>query len=133
MPGHVPGTLLPDDRESAPPLPWPCATSARSAASANGTPPTTARSTGSGAAVSKPSGEATGPGRELGRPGPPPIVADGDLADLVEGLDPDRPAAGQLRARLGVSVPTAYKVLSRARRLGLIEQRGRNLYPARSH
>ena len=67
------------------------------------------------------------------RPGPPPIVADGDLADLVEGLDPDRPAAGQLRARLGVSVPTTYKVLSRARRLGLIEQRGRNLYPARSH
>ena len=34
--------------------------------------------------------------------------------------------------RLGVSVPTAYKVLGRARRLGLIEQRGRNLYPARS-
>lgn len=67
------------------------------------------------------------------RPGPQPVVADGDLADLVEGLDPDRPAAGQLRARLGVSVPTAYKVLSRARRLGLIEQRGRNLYPARSH
>lgn len=68
---------------------------------------------------------------ERARPGPPPIVADGDLAELVESLDPDRPAAGQLRARLGVSVPTAYKVLGRARRLGLVEQRGRNLYPAR--
>lgn len=64
------------------------------------------------------------------RPGPPPVVADGDLAELVESLDPDRTAAGQLRARLGVSVPAAYKVLSRARRLGLVEQRGRNLYPA---
>ena len=31
-----------------------------------------------------------------------------------------------------MSVPTAYKVLSRARRLGLVEQRGRNLYPARA-
>lgn len=66
------------------------------------------------------------------RPGPPPMVADEDLAELVDALDPNQPAAGQLRARLGVSVPTAYKVLGRARRLGLIEQRGRNLYPARS-
>jgi WhiB family transcriptional regulator, redox-sensing transcriptional regulator len=63
------------------------------------------------------------------RPGPPPLVADRDLAELVESLDPDRPAASQLRARLRVSVPTAYKVLGRARRLGLIEQRGRYLYP----
>ena len=70
------------------------------------------------------------PGRS--RPGPPPLVADDDLAELVEHLDPALPAAGQLRTRLGVSVPTAYKVLGRARRLGLIEQRGRNLYPARS-
>lgn len=66
------------------------------------------------------------------RPGPPPVVADDQLVELVDDLDPTRPAAGQLRARLGVSVPTAYKVLGRARRLGLIEQRGRNLYPARS-
>lgn len=66
------------------------------------------------------------------RPGPPPVVADDALVELVDDLDPTRPAAGQLRAKLGVSVPTAYKVLSRARRLGLIEQRGRNLYPARS-
>lgn len=69
--------------------------------------------------------------RDARRPGPPPLVADDDLAELVDHLDPTRPAAQQLQARLGVSVPAAYKVLNRARRLGLIEQRGRNLYAVR--
>ena len=64
------------------------------------------------------------------RHGPPPALSDDDLIDLVWHLDPKQPAADQIRRRLGVSIPTAYKYLHRAKRLGAIEQRGRHLYPA---
>jgi WhiB family redox-sensing transcriptional regulator len=68
----------------------------------------------------------------LGRrsPGPPPALDDDHLIDLVRSLDPDEPAAPQLLDRLRVSVPTAYKYLHRARRLGVVERRGRHIYPS---
>jgi WhiB family redox-sensing transcriptional regulator len=65
------------------------------------------------------------------RRGPASPLTDDDLLDLVWHLDPKQPAADQIRRRLGVSIPTAYKYLHRAVRLGAIEQRGRHLYPAR--
>ena len=62
--------------------------------------------------------------------GPLPALDDDHLIDLVRSLDPDEPAAPQLLARLQVSVPTAYKYLHRAERLGVVERRGRQLYPS---
>jgi WhiB family redox-sensing transcriptional regulator len=70
------------------------------------------------------------PTRGPRRRGPAAAVTDDDLIDLVWHLDPKQPAADQIRRRLGVSIPTAYKYLHRAMRLGVIEQRGRHLYPA---
>ncbi len=63
------------------------------------------------------------------RSGPTPGIDDVELVELVGSLDPDAPAAPQLLARLRVSVPTAYKYLHRASRLGAVERRGRHLYP----
>lgn len=63
-------------------------------------------------------------------PGPPPALDDDHLIDLVRSLDPDEPAAPQLLDRLRVSVPTAYKYLHRALRLGVAERRGRHIYPS---
>ena len=65
------------------------------------------------------------------RSGPAPALSDDDLVELVWSLDPERPAAAQVLARIGVSVPTAYKYLRRGLRLGVVEQRGRHIYPAR--
>ncbi|MFZ6003036.1 MAG: WhiB family transcriptional regulator [Actinomycetota bacterium] len=63
------------------------------------------------------------------RSGPAPGIDDVELVELVRSLDPAAPAAPQLLARLRVSVPTAYKYLHRASRLGAVERRGRHLYP----
>jgi hypothetical protein len=63
-------------------------------------------------------------------PGPSPAIDDHHLIDLVRSFDPDTPAAPQLLARLRVSVPTAYKYLRRALRLGVVERRGRHIYPS---
>lgn len=63
------------------------------------------------------------------RSGPAPAISDDELIALVRSLDPDVPAAAQLLARLRVSVPTAYKYLHRASRLGAVERRGRHIYP----
>lgn len=63
-------------------------------------------------------------------PGPRPVIDDDDLIDLVRSLDPGEPAAPQLLARLPVSVPTAYKYLHRALRLGAVERRGRHIFPS---
>ena len=72
-----------------------------------------------------------GPSMDSGvrRSGPAPGISDVALVELIQSLDPDTPAASQLLARLRVSVPTAYKYLHRASRLGAIERRGRHLYP----
>lgn len=64
------------------------------------------------------------------RHGPASALSDDDLLDLVWHLDPSQPAADQIRRRLGISIPTAYKYLHRAKQLGAIEQRGRHLFPA---
>jgi hypothetical protein len=68
-------------------------------------------------------------GTRDGQPGPPPAINDTQLLDLLRNADPERPAAEQLRRQLDVSVPTIYKYLQRARALGAVERRGRNLYP----
>lgn len=65
------------------------------------------------------------------RSGPPPALSDDDLIELVRSLDPELPAAAQVLERIGVSVPTAYKYLRRGLRLGVVEQRGRHIYPTR--
>ena len=65
------------------------------------------------------------------RPGPASALTDDRLVDLVWSLDPDEPAAAQIVERLAVSVPTAYKYLGRAIRLGVVERRGRHLYANR--
>ncbi len=66
---------------------------------------------------------------DVRRSGPAPGIDDDELVELVRSLDPAAPAAPQLLARLRVSVPTAYKYLHRASRLGAVERRGRHLYP----
>ncbi len=66
---------------------------------------------------------------DVRRSGPAPGISDVELVELVRSCDPDTPAASQLLARLRVSVPTAYKYLHRALRLGAVERRGRHLYP----
>ena len=65
------------------------------------------------------------------RPGPPSPLGDDELIELVGSLDHEKPAAAQIIERLRVSVPTAYKYLQRAERLGLVERRGRSLFAAR--
>ena len=65
------------------------------------------------------------------RPGPRSPLGDDELIDLVRSLDHEEPAAAQIIERLRVSVPTAYKYLQRAERLGLVERRGRSLFAAR--
>lgn len=62
-------------------------------------------------------------------PGPPPVLSDSELVAVFADMDPTRPAAEQLRDHLVVSTPTIYKYLQRARSLGAVEHRGRNLYP----
>jgi len=66
------------------------------------------------------------------RPGPSPVLSDTQLLAVFADMDTTRPAAEQLRERLVVSTPTIYKYLQRARTLGAVEHRGRNLYPRSS-
>lgn len=65
------------------------------------------------------------------RPGPGPTtwVSDDELRDLFAAADPDLPALDQLLEHTPVASATAYKYLARARRLGVVEQRGRRLFP----
>lgn len=63
--------------------------------------------------------------------GPSPLIADTDLIEALESADPQVLAIEVVRRRFGLKPDAAYKCLVRALRLGLIERRGRNLYPAR--
>ncbi|MGE3446677.1 MAG: WhiB family transcriptional regulator [Microbacteriaceae bacterium] len=75
------------------------------------------------------------------RPAPPPAepptpgaqrrIGDGELYDLLVDADPDRPALDQLLERVYLPTATAYRTLERAVRLGVVERRGRGLYPTR--
>jgi WhiB family redox-sensing transcriptional regulator len=64
-------------------------------------------------------------------PGPQPQVSDDELYDLLVDADPDRPALDQLLEHVWLTTATAYKTLERAMRLGVVERRGRALYPLR--
>ena len=53
------------------------------------------------------------------------------LYDIFDRADPDRAALEQLLEHHYVPSATAYKYLARAERLGVVEHRGRGLFPAR--
>ncbi len=63
------------------------------------------------------------------RPGPPRQLGDDELRALLTDADPDRPAVAQVLERVPLSTAGAYLYLARARELGLVERRGRLLYP----
>ena len=67
------------------------------------------------------------------RPGPGPAarLSDDQICDLFGTADPERPAVDQLLERIPVAGAPAYKYLARARRLGVVEERGRRLFPVR--
>lgn len=67
------------------------------------------------------------------RPGPGPLarLSDEQLCDVFATADPDRPAVDQLLEHVQVAGATAYKYLARARRLGVVEERGGRLFPIR--
>ena len=62
--------------------------------------------------------------------GPSPAISDTELAALLARADPQVLAIEVIRRRFELKPDAAYKYLTRARRLGLVERRGRNLYPA---
>ena len=64
-------------------------------------------------------------------PGPPPKVSDDELYDLFYDADPDQGALDQLLEHVWLPNATAYAALQRAVRLGVVEHRGRGLYPVR--
>lgn len=64
-------------------------------------------------------------------PGPVPQISDGELYDLFVDADPEQPALDQLLGHVWLPTATAYKTLDRAVRLGVVERRGRGLYPLR--
>ena len=65
------------------------------------------------------------------QPGPMPFVPDDRLIELLATASPATLAIDVLRRELNVCPAAAYKYLIRALRLGLVERRGRNLYPVR--
>lgn len=71
----------------------------------------------------------TPPPSAVPMPGPAPRIGDDELYDLLVEADPDRPALDQLLEHVWLSTATAYKTLDRAVRLGVVERRGRALYP----
>jgi hypothetical protein len=64
-------------------------------------------------------------------PGPAPKISDDELYDLFYDADPDQAALDQLLAHIWLPNATAYTALQRAVRLGVVEHRGRGLYPVR--
>jgi WhiB family transcriptional regulator, redox-sensing transcriptional regulator len=66
-----------------------------------------------------------------GSSGPAPVVTDAELVDLLGSANPRMRAIEVLRRQFDLKPDVAYKYLVRAMRLGLVERRGRNLYPAR--
>ena len=59
------------------------------------------------------------------------MVTDCELVDVLGAANPRVRAIDVLRRRFDLKPDVAYKYLVRAMRLGLVERRGRNLYPAR--
>jgi WhiB family transcriptional regulator, redox-sensing transcriptional regulator len=73
----------------------------------------------------------TPPPTERPTAGPQRQVSDGELYDLLVDADPDRPALDRLLEHVYQPTATAYRTLERAIRLGVVERRGRALYPTR--
>jgi len=73
----------------------------------------------------------TPPPSERPTAGPQRQIGDAELYDLLADADPDRPALDQLLEHLYLPTATAYRTLERAVRLGVVERRGRALYPTR--
>ena len=65
------------------------------------------------------------------QPGQPPSISDDELYDLMADADPNRPAVDQLLAHVWMPTATAYRTLERAVAMGVVERRGRALYPTR--
>lgn len=63
--------------------------------------------------------------------GPSRQIGDDELYDLFIDADPERPAIDQLLEHIYLPTATAYRALERAVRLGVVEHRGRCLYPTR--
>ncbi|GMU79537.1 MAG: hypothetical protein AMXMBFR46_23270 [Acidimicrobiia bacterium] len=63
--------------------------------------------------------------------GPAAQVSDDELIDIFEDADPERPALDQLLEHHYLPTATAYAHLARAERLGVVEHRGRSLFPIR--
>ena len=59
------------------------------------------------------------------------LRGDDELYDLFYDADPDQAALDQLLAHIWLPNATAYTALQRAVRLGVVEHRGRGLYPVR--
>jgi hypothetical protein len=57
------------------------------------------------------------------------MITDSDLVATFTAADPNALAIEVLRRRFDLKPDVAYKCLARAVRLGLVERRGRNLYP----
>jgi len=64
-------------------------------------------------------------------PGPARTLSDDHLRRIFADADPDRPAMPQLRQKAKLSSAGAYLYLARASVLGLVERRGRLIYPVR--
>lgn len=64
-------------------------------------------------------------------PGPSRRISDGELYDLLADAEPERPALDHLLEHIYLPTATAYRPLERAVRLGVVERRGRGLYPTR--
>ena len=64
-------------------------------------------------------------------PGPARSLTDTQLRQIFATADPNRAAMPQLREQVGLSSAGAYLYVARASALGLVERRGRLIYPAR--
>jgi WhiB family transcriptional regulator, redox-sensing transcriptional regulator len=63
--------------------------------------------------------------------GRPRLISDAELVALLEAAHPSTCASDVLRRHPDISTASVYRYLITALRLGLVEQRGRFLYPVR--
>ncbi len=63
--------------------------------------------------------------------GRPRLISDAELVALLAAAHPSTCASDVLRRHPDISTASVYRYLITALRLGLVEQRGRSLYPVR--
>lgn len=61
-----------------------------------------------------------------------PGLTDRQLAALCRNADPAEPAVEMVRRRVAVSTATAHRYVARLGALGLVERRGRSMFPLRA-